>query len=145
MRTGGGPGQARGEKLEGLIDELDLSEEQRSRVENAFQEMREALQALRSQFSPGQGDREELMGKVKEIRDQFDEELKEAVNSLGPEYRSVILLWSLEELSYREIAEVCDCPIGTVMSRLYRARQQLGQRLADYAVENKIATERFSR
>ena len=73
----------------------------------------------------------------------FDEELKESVNSLGPEYRSVILLWSLEELSYREIAEVCDCPIGTVMSRLYRARQQLGQRLADYAAENRIATERF--
>jgi RNA polymerase sigma-70 factor (ECF subfamily) len=77
--------------------------------------------------------------------DQFDQELKESVNALAPEYRSVIVLWALEEMSYREIADVCDCPIGTVMSRLYRARQQLGQRLADYAAERKIATARFSR
>lgn len=63
----------------------------------------------------------------------FDEELKAAVDKLSPEYRSVLLLWSLGDLSYKEIASVLGCAIGTVMSRLYRARQTLGASLADYA------------
>ena len=74
----------------------------------------------------------------------FDEELKEAVEGLPPEYRSVLLLWALEELSYREIALVCECPIGTVMSRLYRARQQVGRRLSEYAERRNLRAERFS-
>ena len=75
--------------------------------------------------------------------DDFDEELKSAVLELAPDYREVMLLWALEELSYKEIAEVCGCAIGTVMSRLYRARQQLGQRLAGYARERGLESERF--
>jgi RNA polymerase sigma-70 factor (ECF subfamily) len=70
--------------------------------------------------------------------DQFDQELKAAVGLLAPEYREVLLLWALEDLSYKEIAEVCDCAIGTVMSRLYRARQQVSQRLTDYARDERL-------
>ncbi len=76
--------------------------------------------------------------------EQFDEELKTAVEGLQPEYRSVLLLWAIEGLSYREIAEICDCPIGTVMSRLYRARQLVGRELGEYARERGIRTERFA-
>lgn len=76
--------------------------------------------------------------------EDFDEELKSAVLGLAPDYREVLLLWALEELSYKEIAEVCGCAIGTVMSRLYRARQQLGQRLAEYARDRGLQSERFS-
>lgn len=68
----------------------------------------------------------------------FDEELKSAVQSLAPEYRSTILLWALGDLSYKEIAHVLGCAVGTVMSRLYRARQQLAQTLAEYAVERRL-------
>lgn len=68
----------------------------------------------------------------------FDEELKRAIDSLVPEYREVLLLWALGELSYKEIATVLECPLGTVMSRLYRARQLLGQNLAEYAAERRI-------
>ncbi|MEE9294855.1 MAG: sigma factor-like helix-turn-helix DNA-binding protein [Phycisphaerae bacterium] len=50
----------------------------------------------------------------------------------------VLLLWSFEELSYKEIADVCDCAIGTVMSRLYRARQLLVDKLADYAKSQNV-------
>lgn len=75
--------------------------------------------------------------------DQFDEELKNAVAQLQPEYRGVLLLWAIEGLSYKEIAEVCGCALGTVMSRLYRARQVLGRRLNDYAREHKLGSERF--
>src|SRR5690606_39251659 len=70
--------------------------------------------------------------------DHFDQELKVAVASLAPEYREVLLLWALEDLSYKEIAEVCGCAIGTVMSRLYRARQQLSQKLVGYARDEGI-------
>jgi RNA polymerase sigma-70 factor (ECF subfamily) len=66
--------------------------------------------------------------------DYFDEELKHAVERLAPEYREVLLLWSLGDVSYKEMAEILDCPLGTVMSRLYRARQSLSQQLAEYAV-----------
>ena len=65
--------------------------------------------------------------------DLFDEELKDAVMTLAPEYREVLLLWAMEELSYKEIAEVCGCALGTVMSRLYRARRQIAEKLSDYA------------
>ena len=63
----------------------------------------------------------------------MDQEIVRAVDALSPEYRAVLLLWAMEGLSYKEIAEVCDCAIGTVMSRLHRARQALSTRLADYA------------
>ena len=48
-----------------------------------------------------------------------------AMNALAPEQRQILLLAGLEELSYREIAEELDIPIGTVMSRLARARDRL--------------------
>jgi RNA polymerase sigma-70 factor, ECF subfamily len=44
----------------------------------------------------------------------------------------VLLLWAVEDLSYKEIADVLDIPIGTVMSRLHRARQKLSAQLRDY-------------
>ncbi|MHC4696394.1 MAG: sigma-70 family RNA polymerase sigma factor [Planctomycetota bacterium] len=75
--------------------------------------------------------------------DQVDEELKLEINRLQPEYRTVLLLWAIEELSYKEIADACDCPIGTVMSRLYRARQILGRRLHGYAREQKLNGQRL--
>jgi RNA polymerase sigma-70 factor (ECF subfamily) len=68
----------------------------------------------------------------------MDLEIVRAVDTLSPEYRTVLLLWALEGLSYREIAEVCDCAIGTVMSRLHRARQALSSRLAHYAQERNF-------
>lgn len=68
----------------------------------------------------------------------FDEEIKKAVAELQPEYRIVLLLWAIEGLSYKEMAEVCQCALGTIMSRLYRARQILGRRLRSYAKERRL-------
>ena len=67
--------------------------------------------------------------------EHVDERLKEAIERLRPEYRTVLLLWGVEGLKYREIAEIEDIPIGTVMSRLHRARSILGEQLADLAEE----------
>jgi RNA polymerase sigma-70 factor (ECF subfamily) len=57
--------------------------------------------------------------------------IAEALNSLPPQQREVVVLVALEEMSYRDVAEVTGVPIGTVMSRLSRARSALGQALAD--------------
>ena len=55
------------------------------------------------------------------------EQLRQALDDLPPEYREVIVLRELEELSYKEIAEIAGVPLGTVMSRLARARKRLQQ------------------
>jgi RNA polymerase sigma factor (sigma-70 family) len=55
--------------------------------------------------------------------------VRAAVEQLPPPYRETLILRELEELSYKEIAEITQAPIGTVMSRLSRARQMLADRL----------------
>lgn len=61
--------------------------------------------------------------------DTVDERLKRSIDSLPDEYRQVLLLWSVHEMKYREIAQMLDVPIGTVMSRLFRARRLLSDAL----------------
>lgn len=64
------------------------------------------------------------------------QELKEAVwnamDELKPHEREIIILKDFQEMSYKEIAESMDCPIGTVMSRLFTARQALKNKLESY-------------
>ena len=67
-----------------------------------------------------------------------DERLKRAIDELPDHYRQVLLLWAVEGLKYREVAEVLDVPLGTVMSRLYRARAILSEQLTDLATEHGI-------
>jgi RNA polymerase sigma-70 factor (ECF subfamily) len=68
----------------------------------------------------------------------LDGEVKSAVDALQPEFRAVLLLWATMELSYQEIADVLGVPIGTVMSRLHRARQAMVTSLAEYAREHRL-------
>ncbi len=65
-------------------------------------------------------------------------EVVEAVEKLPPVYREVVLLVDVEGFSYKDAARVLEVPIGTVMSRLHRARQQMQRLLYDYAVESGI-------
>ncbi len=62
-----------------------------------------------------------------------ESEVKEAVESLPDHFRLPVLLADVEGFSYKEIAEIMDIPIGTVMSRLHRGRKQLQKRLWDFA------------
>jgi len=71
----------------------------------------------------------------------MDEQLVRAIDKLSPEYQVVMLLWAVDELSYKEIAHACEIPIGTVMSRLYRARQQLSEQLHGFAIREGIIRE----
>ncbi|MFQ5649530.1 MAG: RNA polymerase sigma factor [bacterium] len=61
---------------------------------------------------------------------EITEALWRAINRLQPHEREIILLKEFQELSYKEIAELLECPPGTVMSRLYTARQALKSKLA---------------
>jgi RNA polymerase sigma-70 factor, ECF subfamily len=70
--------------------------------------------------------------------EHVDDRIKGAIERLKPEYRSVLLLWGVEGLKYREIADIQDVPIGTVMSRLHRARTILAEELAGLAEEKRI-------
>lgn len=67
------------------------------------------------------------------MRSADRQQLREALEELPPEFREVTVLRELEGLSYQEIATVTEVPVGTVMSRLSRARKQLRQRLVPCA------------
>lgn len=89
---------------------------------------------------------EELVGEVEEswsgvssrdagFMECLDENVARALEELPAEYRVPVLLSAVDGLSYREIADAMECPVGTVMSRLYRGRRMLEHRLTDYARE----------
>ncbi len=66
------------------------------------------------------------------LRGEAAEHVRRAIDSLAPHYRDVLILCELSELSYAEAAHVCGIDIGTVRSRLSRARARLAQSLAPY-------------
>ena len=70
--------------------------------------------------------------------EHVDDRLKQALDRLKPDYREILLLWGVEGMKYREIAEILEVPIGTVMSRLHRARSILAQDLTELAEEKRL-------
>jgi RNA polymerase sigma-70 factor (ECF subfamily) len=67
------------------------------------------------------------------LRPSLEREIGAALDAIPEEFRIVVVLADVEELSYREIAETIGCPIGTVMSRLHRGRRLLKGRLIEQA------------
>lgn len=73
-----------------------------------------------------------------------DDEVLRAIDALPDEFRETLVLSDVEGLSYAEIAEITEVPVGTVKSRLFRARQALQKQLYDYAVEMGYIRQRES-
>ena len=82
-----------------------------------------------------------------ELLERFtDAEVKEALEALPEKFRMAVLLADVEGFAYKEIAEILDIPIGTVMSRLHRGRKALQKRLYEFAVErNSLHALRLTR
>ena len=75
-----------------------------------------------------------------EVLDQIvDSDIKEALEALPENFRLPVLLADVEGFSYKEIAEIMDVPIGTVMSRLHRGRKALQKRLWELAQDRGLA------
>ena len=65
----------------------------------------------------------------------LDDDVARAVTDLPEEFRTVVILCDIEGLTYKEIARIVDCPLGTVRSRLHRSRKLLHSALFEYAKE----------
>jgi RNA polymerase sigma-70 factor (ECF subfamily) len=66
----------------------------------------------------------------------LSDDVLKAIDKLPIDFRLVVILADLQEFAYKEIAEILDCPVGTVMSRLFRGRRLLQKELAGYAAEH---------
>jgi RNA polymerase sigma-70 factor (ECF subfamily) len=89
-------------------------------------------EAFESEIAP------EAEGRIKNPEEEalekaFDENVQRALDALPPDYRMAVLLADIEGFSYREVAEILEIPIGTVMSRLYRGRRLLEETMLRYA------------
>lgn len=73
-----------------------------------------------------------------DVKDLLGDPVKQAIDELPDEFRQAVILADIEDRSYKEIAEAMGCPLGTVMSRLYRGRKLLRERLEDYAKEHGV-------
>ncbi|MHB1846722.1 MAG: sigma-70 family RNA polymerase sigma factor [Deltaproteobacteria bacterium] len=65
----------------------------------------------------------------------LSDDVLRSIDALPVDFRLVVILADLQEFSYKEIAEIIECPVGTVMSRLYRGRKLLQKSLHHYAQE----------
>jgi RNA polymerase sigma-70 factor (ECF subfamily) len=85
--------------------------------------------ALANSSSQPPGPEEAVSAELTQMR------VREALDSLPPDYRLAVTLADFEGLSYKEIADYMECPIGTVMSRIYRGRKILHKLLHEHACE----------
>ena len=77
-----------------------------------------------------------------ELLDSFTEaEVKEALEALPDQFRMAVLLADVEGFQYKEIAEILDIPIGTVMSRLHRGRRALQKSLFEFGRQRRLVDE----
>ncbi len=78
-------------------------------------------------------DRKTILTDGKLFKNLFDDEIVQAIELMPEDYRIAVLLCDIENFSYKEISDVLDVPIGTVMSRISRGRKMLQKSLLDYA------------
>ncbi len=97
-------------------------------------ELSEALLAASSKQA-AETPEEELFAKV------LDSEVQQALHALPLEFRTVVWLSDVEEMSYREICEIMNCPPGTVASRIYRGHSMLREHLREYARQRGLMSE----
>lgn len=73
-----------------------------------------------------------------ELSESLGDQVKRGLEKLPVDFRLIVILSDLQDFSYKEIADIIGCPVGTVMSRLYRGRKLLQKSLLGYAQERGI-------
>jgi len=104
---------------------------------------REILASQGQHSSLGQlygGDREHdgQQSEARYLRGVLSRPVVSAIENLANPYRDVVILVDLMDFTYQEVADIIGCPVGTVMSRLFRGRRALRKRLTDFALEQHI-------
>jgi RNA polymerase sigma-70 factor (ECF subfamily) len=79
--------------------------------------------------------------RVEAVQDMIGDEIATALNALPVDFRTAIILCDIEGFTYEEMAKILDIPIGTVRSRLHRARQLLKEKLRKYAASMGYHTD----
>ena len=79
--------------------------------------------------------------RIETVQDMIGDEVATALNSLPVDFRTVIILCDIEGFTYEEMAKILDIPIGTVRSRLHRARNLLKDKLRTYAASMGYDTD----
>ncbi len=110
---------------------------QQKPLENDFAEIEDAFESQVSDQATGllKSPEERLLENV------LDEHIQRALESLPEDFRVAVLLADLEDFSYKEIAEILNVPVGTVMSRLYRGRRLLEAAMLTYAKDHGYLRE----
>src|SRR5690242_15769294 len=75
------------------------------------------------------------------LQHSVSDDVQRALDSLPDDFRTAVILCDMQGLSYKEIAEIMECPVGTVMSRLFRGRKLLAAALRDFAVNEGYVKE----
>lgn len=111
-----------------FINEYQRKKRSREIVLAAANEQRTVDGVLAQEAGRGQRTPEEVL-----LEGSLSEDVEKALATLPEDFRIVVLLCDVEDFSYKEIAEIVDCPVGTVMSRLHRARRLLKSQLSEFA------------
>ena len=91
------------------------------------------------------GGYEGLKAALRRAPGEVHDEVKNAIEELPEAFRMPLLLSDVDGFSYKEIAEMLDVPIGTVMSRLHRGRKAMQKRLYEFAKERGLVNESLLR
>lgn len=101
-----------------------------------YSEIEDYVDLMKDETAPANDMRQDMYHHL------LGDEVVSAMDSLNEEFRTIIILSDLEELTYEEIAEILDIPLGTVRSRLHRARKAMQEKLYDFAVQHGYITKK---
>lgn len=104
-----------------------------------YTEVEDFVELMKSDHVPTTDLRKDIFDNV------MGDDVMSAMESLNDEFRTIIILSDIEEMTYEEIAEILEIPLGTVRSRLHRARKAMQEKLYSFAVQHGYITKKSSK
>ncbi len=101
-----------------------------------YTEVEDYVELMKSDYAPTTDLRKDIFDNV------LGDDVMRAMESLNEEFRTIIILSDIEGMTYEEIAEILDIPLGTVRSRLHRARKVMQEKLYSFAVTHSYITKK---